>query len=66
MESFKITILSIVFMCALTSWGYFLTGAYKTLIVKDRSFLQFTSSLLIIGGMLSALVFLLLRVFYGN
>jgi len=66
MESSKITILFIVFLFALVSWGYFLIGAYKTLILKDRSFLQFTSSLLIISGMLSSLVFLLLRVFYGN
>jgi len=63
MENIKIIILSITFLFALMSWSYFLIGAYKTVVVKDRSFLQFTSSLLIISGMLSALFFLLLRVF---
>ena len=66
MENIKIVILSIVFLFTLMSWVYFLIGAYKTVIVKDRSFLQFTSSLLIISGMLSTLFFLLLRVFYGS
>jgi len=66
MENIKIVILSIVFLFALMSWVYFLIGAYKTVIVIDRSFIQFTSSLLIISGMLSTLFFLLLRVFYGS
>jgi hypothetical protein len=66
MENIKIVILSIVFLFALMSWVYFLIGTYKTVIVKDRSFLQFTSSLLIISGMLSTLFFLLLRVLYGS
>jgi hypothetical protein len=61
MENIKIVILSIVFLFALMSWVYFLVGAYMTVIVNDRSFLQFTSSLLIISGMLSTLFFLLLR-----
>jgi hypothetical protein len=66
MENIKILILSIVFLFALMGWVCFLIGAYKTVIVKDRSFLQFTSSLLIISGMLSTLFFLLLRVLNGN
>jgi len=66
MENFKIVILSIIFLFAIMSWVYFLVGAYKTVVVKDRSFLQFTSSLLIISGMLSALFFLSLRVLNGN
>jgi hypothetical protein len=66
MENIKIVILSIVFLFALMSWVYFLIGANKTVIVKDRSFLQFTSSLLIISGMLSTLFFLLLRVLHGR
>jgi hypothetical protein len=66
MENIKIVILSIVFLFALMSWSYFLVGAYKTVIVRDRSFLQFTSSLLIISGMLSTLFFLSLRVLNGN
>jgi hypothetical protein len=66
MENIKIVILSIVFLFALISWVYFLVGSYMTVIVKDRSFLQFTSSLLIISAMLSSLFFLVLRVFYGS
>jgi hypothetical protein len=66
MENFKIVILSIIFLFALMSWSYFLIGAFKSVVVKDRSFLQFTSSLLIISGMLSALFFLSLRVLYGS
>jgi hypothetical protein len=66
MENIKIVILSIVFLFALMGWVYFLIGAYKTVIVKDRYFLQFTSSLLIISAMLSSLFFLVLRVFYGS
>jgi hypothetical protein len=66
MENIKIVILSIVFLFVLMSWVYFLIGAYKTVIVEDRSFLQFTSSLLIISGMLSTLFFLLLRVLNGS
>jgi len=66
MENFKIVILSIIFLFAIMSWVYFLVGAYKTVVVKDRSFLQFTSSLLIISGMLSALFFLSLRVLNGS
>jgi hypothetical protein len=66
MENIKIVILSIVFLFALMGWVYFLIGAYKTVIVKDRFFLQFASSLLIMSGMLSTLFFLLLRVFYAN
>jgi len=66
MENIKIVILSIVFLFALISWFYFLVGSYMTVIVKDRSFLQFTSSLLIISAMLSSLFFLVLRVFYGS
>jgi hypothetical protein len=66
MENIKIVMLSIVFLFAFMSWVYFLIGAYKTVIVKDRSFLQFTSSLLIISGMLSTLFFLLLRVLNGS
>jgi len=61
MENIEIVILSIVFLLALMSWVYFLIGAFKIVIVKDRSFLQFTSSLLIISGMLSALFFLVLK-----
>jgi hypothetical protein len=61
MENFKIPILSIVFLFATISWFYFLLGAYKTVVVKDRSFLQMTSSLLIISGMLTTLFFLVLR-----
>ncbi len=66
MENVKIIILSVIFLFALMSWFYLLVGAYKIVIVKDRSFLQFTSSLLIISGMLSALFFLSLRVLNGN
>jgi hypothetical protein len=66
MENIKIVMLSIVFLFAFMSWVYFLIGAYKTVITKDRSFLQFTSSLLIISGMLSTLFFLLLRVLNGS
>jgi hypothetical protein len=66
MENFKIVILSIIFLFALMSWSYFLIGAFKSVVVKDRSFLQFTSSLLIISGMLSALFFLSLRVLNGS
>jgi hypothetical protein len=66
MENIKIVILSIVLLFALMGWVYFLIGAYKTVIVKDRSFLQFTSSILIMSGMLSTLFFLLLRVLYAN
>ena len=66
MENIKIVILSIIFLFALISWSYFLIGAYKTVVVKDRSFLQFTSSLFIISGMLSTLFFLLLRVLNGS
>jgi hypothetical protein len=66
MENFKIVILSIIFLFALMSWSYFLIGAFKTVIARDRSFLQFTSSLLIISGMLSTLFFLLLRVLNGS
>jgi hypothetical protein len=61
MENIKIIILSVLFLFALMSWVYFLIGAYKTVVAKDRSFLQFTSSLLVISGMLSALFFLVLR-----
>jgi hypothetical protein len=66
MGNIKIVILSIIFLFALMSWSYFLIGAFKSVVVKDRSFLQFTSSLLIISGMLSALFFLSLRVLYGS
>lgn len=62
----KTGILIVVFLFALISWGYFLIGAYKVIVDKDRSFLQFTSSLLIISGMLTSLFFLVLRVFYGH
>jgi len=61
MENIEIVILSFVFLLALMSWVYFLIGAFKIVIVKDRSFLQFTSCLLIISGMLSALFFLVLK-----
>jgi hypothetical protein len=61
MENIKIVILTIVFLFVLISWFYFLVGAFKTVIVKDRSFLQFTSSLLIISGMSSALFFLIIK-----
>jgi hypothetical protein len=62
----KIGILIVVFLCALISWGYFLIGAYKVVVNKDKSFLQFTTSLLIISGMLSSLFFLILRFLYEH
>ena len=66
MEKFSLPILSVIFLFALISLGYFLIGAYKIVVNKDKSFLQFTTSLLIISGMLCSLFFLVLRVFYGS
>jgi len=64
MEKFSAILLSAIFVCSLCSWAYFLIGSFKVVIKKDRSFLQFTSSFLIISGMLSSLFFLVLRALY--
>ena len=61
MEKFSAILLSAIFVCSVCSWVYFLIGAFKVVVNKDRSFLQFTSFLLIISGMLSTLFFLSLR-----
>jgi len=66
MEKFSAILLSAIFVCSLCSWVYFVIGAYKVVIKKDLSFLQFTSSLLIISGMLSSLFFLVLRALYEH
>jgi hypothetical protein len=61
MEKFSAILLSAIFVCSLCGWVYFLIGAFKVVVNKDRSFLQFTTSFLIISGMLSSLFFLVLR-----
>jgi len=57
----KLVITSLLFIFAFSSWIYFLLSAYKALVEKDRSFLQSTTLMLIISGMLTSLFFLVLR-----
>ena len=64
MEKFSAILLSAIFVCSLFSWVYFIIGVFKVVIKLDRSFLQFTTSFLIISGMLSSIFFFVLRALY--
>jgi len=60
-----ILLLALSFICLILS-GYFMTGVWKFIIEKDKSFLEMNMKLLIIISMLLGIVTLLLRYTYAN
>ena len=60
-----ILLLALSFICLILVC-YFMTGVYKIIFEKDKSFIEMNTKLLIIISMLLGIVTLLLRYTYAN
>jgi uncharacterized membrane protein len=60
-----ILLLALSFICLILVC-YFMTGVYKIIFEKDKSFIEMNTKLLIIISMLSLIVSLLVRHTYAN
>jgi uncharacterized membrane protein len=60
-----ILLLALSFICLILVC-YFMTGVYKIIFEKDKSFIEMNTKLIIIISMLSLIVSLLVRHTYAN
>jgi hypothetical protein len=60
-----ILLLTLSFICFILV-GYFMTGVWKIIFEKDKSFIEMNTKLLIIISMLLFIVSLLVRYTYAN